>query len=63
VQKTHFLESHNLKKAGALDGLPLRYYKDNTLEGEMQISFNFILQIGPLFLRIEPCPAGGYALF
>ena len=51
-QKSHFLGSKQQKKAGACSRFPLRYYKDNTSAGEMQIAFNFLLQFKTLFLRI-----------
>ena len=51
--KTHFLASKYTKKRDALLRLPLRYYKDNTNEGEMQIGFNFLLQFRRWILRIH----------
>ncbi len=40
-----FLKIKVPKKAGRPKGLPLRYYKDNTFGGEMQMAFNFLLQM------------------
>ena len=51
-QKSHFLGCKEQKKAGACRRFPLRYYKDNTSAGEMQIAFNFLLQFVAPFLRI-----------
>ena len=39
-EKSHFLEPEVHKKAGHPCRLPLRYYKDNTFDGEMQTEFN-----------------------
>jgi hypothetical protein len=52
MEKSHFLGSKEQKKAGACSRFPLRYYKDNTSAGEMQIAFNFLLQFVTPFLRI-----------
>ncbi len=40
TEKSHFLRLKYAKKRDALSGFPLRYYKDNTTEGEMQIKIN-----------------------
>ena len=40
AEKTHFLQFKDTKKRDPLSGLPLRYYKDNAAEGEMQIKIN-----------------------
>ena len=58
-QKSHFLGSKEQKKAGACRRFPLRYYKDNTSAGEMQIAFNFLLQFEALFLRFQLERRGG----
>ena len=52
-EKSHFLGSKEQKKAGACSRFPLRYYKDNTSAGEMQIVFNFLLQFEAPFLRFQ----------
>ena len=52
MEKSHFLGSKEQKKAGACSRFPLRYYKDNTSAGEMQIAFNFLLQFVAPILRI-----------
>jgi hypothetical protein len=51
MEKSHFLGSKEQKKTGACSRFPLRYYKDNTSAGEMQIAFNFLLQFTPRILR------------
>ncbi len=45
AKKSHFLPRDVPKKAGRPYRFPLRYYKDNTPTAEMQIAFNFLLQI------------------
>ena len=44
AEKSHFLRRKYATKRKPLSGLPLRYYKDNTKEGEKQIGFNILLQ-------------------
>ena len=53
MEKSHFLGSKEQKKAGACSRFLLRYYKDNTSAGEMQIAFNFLLQLEAPFLRFQ----------
>ncbi len=53
MEKSHFLGSKQQKKAGACWRFPLRYYKDNTSAGKMQIAFNFLLQMVGGILRFQ----------
>ena len=54
-----FVGCKEQKKAGACSRFPLRYYKDNTSAGEMQIAFNFLLQFVAPFLRFQMERRGG----
>ena len=50
AENSHFLFRKYAKKRDARLGLPLRYYKDNTFQSEMQIAFNILLDFCRLTL-------------